>query len=178
MPPVSFSSEEQKNNKPPTTTTTFLVVGDFGRDGFCCQRDVALEMARAASTLNADFAVNVGDAFYEYGLLSPEEEQVRTTFEDVYNVFPSLAKIPFYSVLGNHEYRGSVEAVMALDRLRRKSGNFVMPKRYYDFLSPDGALHVFVLDTSPMIEAYKRSGYDDKADTMIHNEDGISTQWG
>lgn len=34
-------------------------------------------MARVAKTIGVDFVLNVGDAFYEYGLLSEDEEQVR-----------------------------------------------------------------------------------------------------
>jgi len=36
-----------------TKAVSFLVLGDFGRDGFCCQRDVALEMERIAPAINA-----------------------------------------------------------------------------------------------------------------------------
>jgi hypothetical protein len=31
----------------------FVAIGDWGRDGFCCQRDVALEMSRAAQQTSA-----------------------------------------------------------------------------------------------------------------------------
>ena len=31
----------------------FLVIGDFGRDGMCCQRDVAQEMALALRSVSA-----------------------------------------------------------------------------------------------------------------------------
>jgi len=31
----------------------FMVVGDFGRDGFCCQRDVAIEMDRVGESIQA-----------------------------------------------------------------------------------------------------------------------------
>lgn len=32
---------------------TFLVLGDFGRDGYCCQRDVAVEMDRIGESIQA-----------------------------------------------------------------------------------------------------------------------------
>lgn len=31
----------------------FVVIGDFGRDGFCCQRDVAIEMDRIGAAIKA-----------------------------------------------------------------------------------------------------------------------------
>jgi len=156
----------------------FLVVGDFGRDGFCCQRDVAWEMARAAGTIQPHFIANGGDSFYDFGLLSEMEEQVDTSWRDVYMKHESLKSLPWYSVLGNHEYRGSASAVLSVPQ---RYPQFVMPDRFYDheFVSDDRKfrLHMFYLDTSPMIQAYHVSGYDDRADSMLNQPDGIRSQW-
>ena len=58
-------------------SVAFVVIGDFGRDGFCCQHDVAKEMALAAEKLGTnrtagviDAVINVGDTFYETGLVA------------------------------------------------------------------------------------------------------------
>lgn len=178
QPNAELAEQFPPSNGP--SAIRFMVLGDFGRDGFCCQRDVALEMARASSTVHAQFVVNVGDAFYEYGLETPHQEQVDTSWRQVYGgTHKSLAHLKWYSVLGNHEYRGSVQAV--LDIPNHVTDKFVIKDRFYDhvFQSGDGSvtLHMFFLDTSPMINAYRTSGYDDPQDTMLHRSDGIATQW-
>jgi len=47
-----------------SSALSFLVLGDFGRDGMCCQRDVALEMALAAKATKPQLVLNLGDAIY------------------------------------------------------------------------------------------------------------------
>ena len=37
----------------PDQVLPFVVIGDFGRDGFCCQRDVAIEMDRIGAAIKA-----------------------------------------------------------------------------------------------------------------------------
>lgn len=166
------------NAYPVDSKVTFMVVGDWGRDGWCCQRDVAWEMARAAKTINPRFVLNTGDGFYEYGLLSATEEQVSTSWRDVYLSHEDLKAVPWFSVLGNHEYRGSATAVMNVGKLDPR---FVMPARYWNTTvkSTDGKTEVCVvlLDTSPMIPAYQRKGYDDVSDTMLNQPDGVSSQF-
>jgi tartrate-resistant acid phosphatase type 5 len=178
-----ISVDMQYSFSPVSTAISFLVVGDFGRDGLCCQRDVAFEMARAARCLGVSFLVNVGDAFYEYGLLSPNEEQVRTSFTDVYDVFDDLKTLPWISVLGNHEYRGNPLAVLNLTSVI--GPRWIMPSRYFELILSSSTptsiggvqIQLVVLDTSPMIKKYHETHYDDHADTMINQPAGISTQW-
>ena len=158
-------------------TLSFVVLGDFGRDGHCCQRDVAVEMARACSVLNCSFVLNTGDAFYGHGLLAEDEEQVRTSWRDVYLVHPELnaTEHGWLSMLGNHEYRGSAEAVL---RLAAADARFVMPGRNYSKLLQSGVVRVLVivLDTSPMIDAYRREGLAGD-NRMVGQRDGVKTQW-
>lgn len=54
----------------PNQELRFLVVGNFGRDGFCYQTDVAEEMDKAARTSKASFIINTGNAFFPGGLVS------------------------------------------------------------------------------------------------------------
>ncbi|KAH9261911.1 hypothetical protein BASA81_000567 [Batrachochytrium salamandrivorans] len=161
---------------------TFLVFGDFGRDGFCCQRDVAWEMHRAAAGL-ISFVVNTGDSFYVHGLRSAaKDEQVNTSFAHVYTTLGNLAQVPFYSVLGNHDYLGSAPEVLKLNHTTQLR----MDGRFYSrtFSQPDTGVVVLVvfLDTNPMIESYKQRTYDDHIsgvlpNQMLHDED-FEQQWG
>ena len=64
----------------PDQIASFVAIGDFGRDGFCCQLDVAKEMSYAATKLGVQSVINLGDAFYERGLQEHTDVQVRTSF--------------------------------------------------------------------------------------------------
>ena len=66
-----------------------------------------------ASELDAQFLVNTGDNFYWCGIISTEDFQVATDYLDVYTADP-LQGMPWYSVLGNHEYGYNVSAQIAL----------------------------------------------------------------
>jgi tartrate-resistant acid phosphatase type 5 len=153
----------------------FLVLGDFGRDGYCCQRDVAIEMNRAMSDLGGSFVINTGDAFYDSGIETPLDEQVRTSFLNVYNQ-SKLKETQFLSVLGNHDYRGSANAVLALDAKYRR---WTMPGRYWSTTKSSGNVNVqFVfIDTAPMIDSYAISGYESAGDLILKRKDGIVSQW-
>jgi hypothetical protein len=59
----------------PDAEIRFLVVGAWGRDGFCCQLDVADEMATTAANFTPSFVANVGDSFYSHGIIYPEDDQ-------------------------------------------------------------------------------------------------------
>ncbi|TPG40604.1 acid phosphatase [Sphingomonas koreensis] len=138
-------------------TLNFLAVGDWGREGRNHQRDVAVQMGRAADRLGAQFVVSVGDNFYDDGVASIDDPAWRNSFEQVYDA-PSL-QVPWQVALGNHDYRGSVQAQIDYSAVSKR---WRLPARWYDFTqtAPDGAtVHFFVIDTSPMIRHY----YDDGA---------------
>jgi len=40
-----------------------LAIGDWGRDGMCCQRDVAMRMDEVAQHWKPEFIINTGDNF-------------------------------------------------------------------------------------------------------------------
>ena len=50
-------------------TMSLVIIGDFGRDGLCCQNDVAMEMALASDQLpKTRNVISVGDNFYPHGI--------------------------------------------------------------------------------------------------------------
>jgi hypothetical protein len=107
----------------------FVMTADFGRNGFCCQVDVAKEMAIAAAQMvntgclphgsissisrGINFAINGGDAFYEIGLQTTRDPHIRDSWRNIYLIHPELDK-SWYGVLGNHDYMGSVNALVDL----------------------------------------------------------------
>lgn len=128
----------------------FLVVGDFGRDGHCCQRDVAAEMSLAALKTNAGFVVSTGDNFYPNGLKSAHDAQVSSSWSGVYDG-AGLRDLDWFAVLGNHEYRGNAQAAVDLSAVHQR---WRMPQRFYEQLfegSGGVSAHVVFLDTTPMM---------------------------
>ncbi len=131
---------------------SFLAVGDWGREGAFHQSEVAMRMAESARELDARFVISVGDNFYENGVTGIDDPAWQKSFEAIYDA-PSL-QIPWHVALGNHDYRGNVQA--QLDYTAR-SARWRLPARWYTYreLTPDGAaVDFFVTDTSPMISGY------------------------
>ncbi len=133
----------------------FLILGDWGWDGALQQRDVAVQMGREASSSGSRFVISVGDNFYEDGVESVDDPHFRKSFEEIYDA-PSL-QAPWYVALGNHDYRGNVDAEIAYSS---KSTRWRMPARYFsrgETVPGAGAADFFFLDTSPFVEKYRGS---------------------
>ncbi len=125
----------------------FEAVGDFGT-GAAGERDLAASMAKKADVDPVSFVLVLGDNFYESGVQSVHDEQWKTAFEDVFYQ-PSM-KIPFYAVLGNHDYRTNPQAQVDYTMV---STRWKMPDRYYSFqraIDDSTFLDVFCLDTNPL----------------------------
>ena len=125
----------------------FEAVGDCGT-GAGGQRDVAISMAKKAAEDSISFVLYLGDNFYENGVSSVSDEQWKTAFEDVYDQ-PSL-NVPFYAVLGNHDYRENPQAQVEYTKTSKR---WTMPARYYSFVEPiddSSDVEIFCLDTNPL----------------------------
>ena len=133
----------------------FLILGDWGRKGTPDQLAVADGMARVAEQLKSRFVVTTGDNFYD-GVTSLHDAHWQESYETVYQS-PSL-QIPWYVVLGNHDYQGSVQAQLDYVYL---SARWCLPARYYAvekaINATASALLVF-LDTSPFLSSYQANG--------------------
>ena len=130
----------------------FIVLGDWGRAGADAQREVGVTMGRVAARSGSQFTLNVGDNFYENGVSGTDDPQWADSFETIYTD-PALFT-PWHSILGNHDYRGSVEAQLRY----RGSARWRMPARYYARTEtlPDGTrADFFHIDTSPFVLAYR-----------------------
>jgi len=133
----------------------FLLLGDWGRRGEDHQSEVARAMASTASAIGSRFVISVGDNFYEDGVRGLRDRHWRESFEDVYAA-PAL-QTPWHVILGNHDYRGNVEAQLAYSEESRR---WNMPARYFtrsERLGDGSEAEFFFLDTSPFIRAYRGS---------------------
>ncbi|XP_011047804.1 PREDICTED: purple acid phosphatase 17-like [Populus euphratica] len=110
---VSTHAELQRFGQPAKTdgTLSFLVLGDWGRKGAFNQSEVAVQMGRIGEKLDIDFVVSTGDNFYDNGLTGKQDKAFVESFSQIYTA-NSLQK-QWYSVLGNHDYRGNAEAQLS-----------------------------------------------------------------
>ncbi|KAL8218502.1 hypothetical protein R6Q57_021906 [Mikania cordata] len=134
-----------------------LVVGDWGRRGLYNQSHVAFQMGKIGEKLAVDFIVSTGDNFYEDGLYDEEDSLFDESFTQVYTA-TSLQK-QWYSVLGNHDYRGNVLAQLS-PVLTQKDSKWLCLR---SFVVNSGIVEFFFIDTTPFQDKYfteKEHNYD------------------
>ncbi|XP_065914958.1 tartrate-resistant acid phosphatase type 5-like [Dysidea avara] len=112
-------------------TIRFLVLGDWGGKPkkpyyTKSEDDIAEQMGKVASGINANFTIVVGDNFYEDGVTDVDDPRFKETFEDVFTAKSLQSR--WYAVAGNHDYHGNVSAQVAYTE---KSTRWYMPNYYY-----------------------------------------------
>ncbi|XVF12241.1 hypothetical protein REPUB_Repub08aG0098400 [Reevesia pubescens] len=140
--PISSSSSKGDGS------LRFLVVGDWGRRGAFNQSQVACQMGKIGEKLDIDFVVSTGDNFYDNGLNSEHDPAFEESFTNIYTA-KSLRK-QWYSVLGNHDYRGDAEAQLS-PFLRKIDSRWLCLRSF--IVNADLAEIIFV-DTTPFVETY------------------------
>eukprot|EP00171_Calliarthron_tuberculosum_P014608 IDg14608t1 len=65
---------------PAANELRFVVLGDWGRDGMCCQRDVAHRLDEVAANWTPSFLLNMGDNFYPVGITAPDDPQIASSW--------------------------------------------------------------------------------------------------
>ena len=134
----------------------FLVVGDWGRNGFFNQSDVAEGMGRVGDQIQSRFTISTGDNFYLDGVTSLDDPKWERSYEAIYTA-PSLQS-RWYVTLGNHDWLGDVPAQI---EYTQRSDRWHLPAQYYSETIPldDGTEVLFVfIDTTPLAypQDYKR----------------------
>ncbi|KAG6514593.1 hypothetical protein ZIOFF_024961 [Zingiber officinale] len=132
----------------PDGSLSLLVVGDWGRKGEFNQSLVATEMGRIGEELDIDFVISTGDNFYTNGLTGVDDKNFEESFTDIYTA-KSLQK-QWYSVLGNHDYRGDALAQLSpvlrsIDSRWICLRSFILNAEFVEF---------FLIDTSPFVKTY------------------------
>lgn len=131
----------------------FLIIGDWGRKGTPGQCAVAHGMARIAERLKSQFVVTTGDNFYDHGVSSLHDTHWRESFEDIYTA-PAL-HIPWYGVLGNHDYQGCIQAQLDYGA---SNPRWRLPARYHaveQVIDATATALLVFLDTSPFVDRYR-----------------------
>ncbi|KAH1097904.1 hypothetical protein J1N35_014825 [Gossypium stocksii] len=144
---------------------SFLVVGDWGRKGLYNQSQVALQIGSIGEKREVDFIISTGDNFYDDGLRGVKDPAFHQSFSDIYTA-PSLQK-QWYIVLGNHDYRGNVEAQLS-PMLRKMDTRWLCLGSFILIAGPQMA-EIFFVDTTPFVSNY----FIDPKD-HVYNWKGIS----
>lgn len=131
----------------PKPELRFLVVGDWGTGG-SLQKAVATGMKAVALATKPLFVLSTGDNIYPRGVSSAMDPQWTSKFESIYKGLD----LPWWAVLGNHDYRGDVDAQVAYGK---RNPTWNMPGRTWSTEFPlDGVTKVslIALDTTPLMQ--------------------------
>ncbi|KAK4486186.1 hypothetical protein RD792_008855 [Penstemon davidsonii] len=139
-------------------TLRFLVVGDWGRKGDFNQSQVAFQMGRIGEKMDIDFVVSTGDNFYDDGLKGEDDPNFSESFTNIYTA-NSLQK-QWFSVLGNHDYRGDALAQLS-SSLRKKDSRWLCLR---SFVVNAEIAELFFVDTTPFVNYYFTNPEDHKYD--------------
>lgn len=135
----------------------FMLANDLGRNGYYEQKPIAELMGRMAETVDIECVVAAGDVHHFEGVRSTSDPLWMTNYELVYS-HPELM-LPWYPILGNHEYRGNTQAVLDYAQVSRR---WCMPARYYAKTLEENSVRVklILLDTAPLIDKYRKDSTD------------------
>jgi tartrate-resistant acid phosphatase type 5 len=135
----------------------FIIVSDWGWNGYKHQQEVADQMAKTADSVNAKFIASCGDNFQVSGVASTQDPLWMINFENVYKGL-SL-QVDWYPVLGNHDYKGSPQAEIDYSKISRR---WRLTDHYYSFakkVNDSISVRFIFMDTPPLVsEYYKNPG--------------------
>jgi tartrate-resistant acid phosphatase type 5 len=132
----------------------FLIVSDWGWNGYKHQQEVADQMAKTADSVHAKFIASCGDNFQISGVASTRDPLWLTNFENVYKGL-SLQE-DWFPVLGNHDYKGSAQAEIDYSKISRR---WRMTSNYYTFarkVNDSVSVRFIFIDTPPLVSEYHR----------------------
>jgi len=113
-------------------------------------------MGEIAIQSGAQFIYSVGDNVYESGLTDEKDPVFDETFTHIYT-HPGLEKLPWYTMLGNHEYYGSSSAELAASLTAKDARWHPFRSNLQRFPGANGStlLTLASVDTSPFITKYR-----------------------
>jgi 3',5'-cyclic AMP phosphodiesterase CpdA len=155
------------------SAVNFIVASDLGRNGYYEQKPIAGVMGYLAGELDVELIAAAGDVHHFDGVASVSDPLWMTNYELVYD-HPDLM-IEWSAVCGNHEYRGSTQAVLDYTRVSRR---WSAPGYYYakTLTADDSARCLLVfINTTPLIGKYRR---DTLTYPDAHRQDaGAQLRW-
>ncbi len=155
------------------TVAKFVAIGDTGKgnDG---QRAVAAAIKTWCDSHGCDFVLLLGDNIYDSGVSSVTDPQWEEKFEAPYREL----NLPFYAVLGNHDYggngagnqfsKGPIEVAYT-----QHSQKWRMPDTHYVFTH--GPAGFVALDTNSLM--WDNTDHGDQAQWVTGALSGLNTPW-
>jgi DNA repair exonuclease SbcCD nuclease subunit len=140
----------------PERNLNFIVVSDTGAPAKKQASVVAVagQLEKVVTNNNISFVAVAGDPIHQNGVQNVKDPEWQIKVESVFKA-PVLHTLPWYVISGNHEYSGSVPAVLAYANV---SPRWNAPARYYAFQRSLGHANAPVLflflDTTPLIDGY------------------------
>jgi acid phosphatase len=140
----------------------FLLIGDWGRGPedpkrHATQQQVADAMGKATINNKPAAVICLGDNFYPDGASTVDSPLFDFAFEKVYTA-PSL-QVPFWVVLGNHDYHISAKGELDYAAQRKGTGRWTIDARYWSRtveVAPGTKAKFIFLDTSPFVAEYSK----------------------
>lgn len=132
---------------PPSEPVRFIALGDAG-EGNDDQYAVGAAIAAVCALEGCDFAVYLGDNFYDDGVHAVDDAQFQSKFELPY----AALDFPFYVVLGNHDFGEIPVQFWRTDfqvDYTAMSDKWTMPSHHYAFEAGNAAF--FALDTNAIM---------------------------
>lgn len=127
---------------PADTEVELLVLGDMGT-GDALQAEIAEAMNQYCEGRKIAAVIFLGDNFYPHGVKTVDDEQWESKFRRPYSL-SCLQKLPFYALLGNHDYKGNPKAQI---EYKGQNPSWFMPHRFYD-IHFGKLLNITMLDTN------------------------------
>lgn len=154
---INLSAQTPEVWKTLKKEANFFMANDLGRNGYYDQKPIAELMGVMAEEIEPECILAAGDVHHFEGVQSTSDPLWMTNYELIYS-HPELM-IPWYPILGNHEYRGNTQAVLDYSGVSRR---WEMPARYYTrVFEEDGVTVRFVMiDTAPLMDKYRRDTED------------------
>ena len=131
-----------------------FIANDLGRNGYYEQKPIAELMGKMGEEIGPEAVIAAGDVHHFEGVISTQDPLWMTNYELIYS-HPELM-ISWLPVLGNHEYRGSTQAVLDYRNVSRR---WEMEGRYYTKVYDDNgvSIRLVLIDTTPLINRYHNS---------------------
>lgn len=135
----------------------FFMANDLGRNGYYDQKPIAELMGTMAENVDIECVVAAGDVHHFEGVRSVNDPLWMTNYELIYS-HPELM-LPWYPILGNHEYRSNSQAVIDYTNV---SARWRMSDRYYTKVleNDDITVRLVMIDTAPLIDKYRKDTED------------------
>jgi tartrate-resistant acid phosphatase type 5 len=155
-------------------TFTFYTIGDWGAihsEELDVLKCVARQMHEHSFKTKPTFVCALGDNFYDKGINSEYSPRWVHNFYNIFiDPYPRFQNLPWYAILGNHDYFGGYTSVNSEIAHTKLSLNWCMPKHNYDFNEPTTRSYYIYIDTCQIYrELYNET------ELMITKEDEHNT---